>query len=178
ENETPSDDLMALALEIVPFFLKHNAEADAVDLLLELEAIEKLPDYVDKDIYARVCLYMVSCVNLLVPPDDVAFLRTAHAIYRKENKFTEAVSLAIRLGDHDLIREDFNAAGELDELLQKQIAFLLARQQISLPIEDEKIQEILNNTHLTTHFIALAKELDVLEPKTPEDIYKSHLENI
>ncbi|CAG8757584.1 3_t:CDS:2, partial [Cetraspora pellucida] len=118
------------------------------------------------------------CVNLLVPPDDVAFLRTAHAIYRKENKFTEAVSLAIRLGDYDLIREDFNAARELDELLQKQIAFILARQQIPLPIEDEKIQDILNNTHLTKHFIALAKELDVLEPKTPEDIYKSHLENI
>ncbi|CAG8655494.1 46371_t:CDS:10 [Gigaspora margarita] len=166
ENELPSEDLMTLALEIVPFFLKHNAEADAVDLLLELEAIEKLPDFVDKDTYARVCLYMVSCVNLLVPPDDVAFLRTAHAIYRKENKFTEAVSLAIRLGDYDLIREDFDAAGELDE------------QQIALPIEDDKIQDILNNTHLTKHFIALAKELDVLEPKTPEDIYKSHLENI
>ncbi|CAG8452976.1 18718_t:CDS:10 [Acaulospora morrowiae] len=178
ENEMNSDDLMALGLEIVPFFLKHNAEADAVDLLLELEAIDKLPQFVDKDTYARVCLYMVSCVNLLAPPDDIAFLRTAHEIYRLQDKFTEAVTLAIRLGDHDLIRDDFNAAGELDPLLQKQLAFLLARQQISLPIEDEEIQEILNNTNLTKHFIALAKELDVLEPKIPEDIYKSHLENI
>src|SRR3954447_11036777 len=59
EKELVTDDLMALALEIVPFFLKHNAEADAVDLLLELEAIDQLPQYVDKDIYARVCLYMV-----------------------------------------------------------------------------------------------------------------------
>ena len=50
---------MNLALEIVPFFLKHNAEADAVDLLLELEAIDRLPQYVDDDTYARVCLYMV-----------------------------------------------------------------------------------------------------------------------
>ncbi|CAG8471978.1 12679_t:CDS:10 [Acaulospora colombiana] len=178
ENEMSSDDLMALGLEIVPFFLKHNAEADAVDLLLELEAIDKLPQFVDKDTYARVCLYMVSCVNLLVPPDDIAFLRTAHEIYRQQNKFTEAVTLAIRLGDQDLIGEDFNAAGELDVLLQKQLAFQLARQRISLPIEDEEIQEILNNTNLTKHFIALAKELDVLEPKVPEDIYKSHLENI
>lgn len=62
--------------------------------------------------------------------------------------------------------------------MQKQIAFLLARQQIPIQIEDEEIQEILNNTNLTKHFIALAKELDVIEPKTPEDIYKSHLENI
>ena len=59
ENELSTDDLMALALEIVPFFLKHNAEADAVDLLLELEAIDQLPQYVDTDTYARVCLYMV-----------------------------------------------------------------------------------------------------------------------
>ena len=57
--------LLALALEIVPFFLSHNAEADAVDLLLELEAIERIVPLVGKDTFARVCLYMVSCV--LVP---------------------------------------------------------------------------------------------------------------
>ncbi|CAB4378072.1 26S proteasome regulatory complex, non-ATPase subcomplex, Rpn1 subunit [Rhizophagus irregularis] len=179
EKELSTDDLMALALEVVPFFLKHNAEADAVDLLLELEAIDQLPQYVDKDTYARVCLYMVSCVNLLVPPDDIQFLRTAHQIYRQHDKYTEAVSLAIRLGDHDLIKEDFEAAGHIDALLQKQIAFQLGRQQIDIPeIEDEDLKEILSNSHLSKHFIALAKELDVLEPKTPEDIYKSHLENI
>ncbi|CAG8438595.1 3197_t:CDS:10 [Ambispora gerdemannii] len=178
EQELPVDDLMTLALEIVPFFLKHNAEADAVDLLLELEAIDQLPQFVDKDAYARVCLYMVSCVNLLVPPDDVAFFRTAHTIYRQHNKYTEAVSLAVRLQDLDLIREDFEQAGRVDPLLQKQIAFHLARSHILLTTEDESIQEILNNTHLSKHFIALAKELDVYEAKTPEDIYKSHLENI
>ena len=59
KNELGTDDLMNLALEIVPFFLKHNAEADAVDLLLELEVIDQLPRFVDKDTYARVCLYMV-----------------------------------------------------------------------------------------------------------------------
>lgn len=57
---------------------------------------------------------MFSCVNLLVPPDDIQFLRTAHQIYRQHDKYTEAVSLAIRLGDHDLIKEDFEAAGHID----------------------------------------------------------------
>lgn len=52
--------LLALAMELVPFFLAHNAEADAVDLLLELEAIDKIIDLVGKDNYGRVCLYMVS----------------------------------------------------------------------------------------------------------------------
>jgi 26S proteasome regulatory subunit N1 len=42
----------------------------------------------------------------------------------------------------------------------------------------EDLIEIFNNARLSEHFLALAKDLDVLEPKTPEDIYKSHLENI
>jgi 26S proteasome regulatory subunit N1 len=58
ESNLEVDDLLKLALEIVPFFLKHNAEADAVDLLYELESIEKLPQFVDKNTYERVGLYM------------------------------------------------------------------------------------------------------------------------
>merc|ERR1712142_856231 len=34
----------------------------------------------------------------------------------------------------------------------------------------------MSNTHLNNNFLALARELDILEPKVPEDIYKSHLE--
>jgi len=48
------------------------------------------------------------CVNLLPPPDDISFLRTAHKIYAQHHKFPEALSLAIRLGDPELIRADFN----------------------------------------------------------------------
>ena len=55
---------------------------------------------------------------------------------------------------------------------------MLARQQNMVETEDEELLEILNNTRLSEHFLALAKDLDVVEPKTPEDIYKSHLENV
>lgn len=59
EKDKKHQELLDLALLIVPFSLKHNAEADAVDLLLELESINKLPQFVDKDTYARTCLYIV-----------------------------------------------------------------------------------------------------------------------
>lgn len=59
EKEEDTNDLTDLALSLVPFFLKHNAEADAVDLLLELEIIEKLPPFLDENTYQRVGLYMV-----------------------------------------------------------------------------------------------------------------------
>lgn len=53
------EDLITLADDIVPFFTKHNSEADAVDLLSEIEGIVELPKYLDKDTFERVCLYMV-----------------------------------------------------------------------------------------------------------------------
>ena len=59
-NEDKStDELGDLALTLVPFFLKNNQEADAVDILSELEMIEQILEYLDDDTYARVCLYMV-----------------------------------------------------------------------------------------------------------------------
>ncbi|KAF7722257.1 proteasome regulatory particle base subunit [Apophysomyces ossiformis] len=175
ENETATDELLELALEIVPFFLHHNAEADAVDLLLELEAIKELPNYVDKNTYERVCLYMMGCVNLLAPPDDLYFMRTVRTIYRQQEKYCKALILSIKMGDMDFIKEDFESCP--DPLEKKQMAFLLARQQIHIETEDVELSECLNNTHLSHHFIALAKELDVLEPKKPDDIYKTYLEN-
>jgi len=53
------EDLVSLADQIVPFFTKHNSEADAVDLLSEIEGIEDMPKYVEEDTFERVCLYMV-----------------------------------------------------------------------------------------------------------------------
>ena len=169
------EDLRELALKIVPFFLKHNAEADAVDLMLEIEMIERLPEFVDRDTFGRVCLYMVSCVPLLAPPDDSAFLHTAYNIYLTQGQLTQALALAIRIDDEELIRSVFSATS--DELVQKQLAFILARQQIWFEVENEEVQKCLSNVSLSEYFLYLGKELNLLDPKVPEDIYKSHLEN-
>lgn len=181
-TEASTDDLRRLALPVVQFSLQHNAEVDAVDLLLELEAVDLLPQYVDKDTFERVCLYLISCVNLLVPPDDVIFLRTARAIYRKHQRFFEALVLSVRLMDPALIREDFESPA--NPVMQKQMAYMLARQSLPLawlhdesaPLEDQALVDCLTNTQLSTHFVDFGKELSVYDPKTPEDVYKTHLE--
>ena len=63
-------------------------------------------------------------------------------------------------------------------MVKKQLAYILARQQYSIETEDEELLTILSNTKLAEHFHALGKDLYVLEPKIPEDVYKSHLENV
>jgi len=44
------------------------------------------------------------------------------------------------------------------------------------PTLDDDILECLGNLKLTDHFKRFGKQLDVSEPKSLEDIYKSHLE--
>ena len=61
-------------------------------------------------------------------------------------------------------------------LVQKQMAILLGRHQIFLEISDDCLAEHNANTHLHSHFLSLTRELDIMAPKSPEDIYKSHLE--
>lgn len=65
-------------------------------------------------------------------------------------------------------------------LEQKQMAILLGRHQIFLDLEGvengEKLMELNSNANLHAYFHSLARELDIMEPKTPEGIYKSHLE--
>ncbi|KAF3767410.1 26S proteasome regulatory complex, non-ATPase subcomplex, Rpn1 subunit [Cryphonectria parasitica EP155] len=175
--EESTDDLVDLALLLVPLFLKSNAEADAVDLMSELEIIERLPEFVDDNTYSRVCLYMVSMVNLLTYPDNEVFLRVAYDIYKDFGQATQAMVLAIRLNDTELIEKQFEAT--TDSTLKKQLAFLISRQRISLECEedDPEVQECLSNLRMSEHFKTLGKELNILDPKTTDDIYKSHLES-
>ncbi|KAI1386428.1 26S proteasome regulatory complex, non-ATPase subcomplex, Rpn1 subunit [Hypoxylon trugodes] len=176
-------DLVDLALILVPLFLKSNAEADAVDLMSELEIIEELPKFVDENTYSRVCLYLVSMVNLLTYPENEQFLRTAYNIYMAYKELTPAMNIAIRLNDLDLISNVFHST--TDPALKKQMGFLMGRQKSWVHVtrdEDTKkdcqeIEDAVSNLRLSEYFKTLGKELNILEPKSTEDIYKSHLES-
>lgn len=54
---------------------------------------------------------------------------------------------------------------------------MLARQRIPVDVACEELQNIVNNSILSKEFQNLAKELEILEPKVPEDIFKSHLQD-
>lgn len=117
-------------------------------------------------------------VPLLTFPDNDKFLRTAHDIYKKYGKLSQAIVLAIRLHDKVLIRQTFTST--TDPLLKRQMALLIARQKIWLDVyedEEESMAACLQSTRMTEYYKALALELNLLEPKSIQDIYKSHLES-
>ncbi|KAJ1931049.1 proteasome regulatory particle base subunit, partial [Linderina macrospora] len=181
DNEMGSDTqyLLECAKKVVPFCLEHNAEADAVDLLEELECSELIVDFVTADTYQRVCLYMISCSPLLAPPSDRSFLETARTIYRKFGRPAQCLPLSIRLGRQELIKEDWDSCKSRSE--KAQLAFIMARQQVHMPEliddDDDELLACMNNANLSKNYLDLARELELLDPKSPEDIYKTHLEN-
>jgi 26S proteasome regulatory subunit N1 len=54
------EDLHNLALVCAKFLLEHNAEPDAVDLLEELEIVDRIVDLVDPNTFSRVAAYMIA----------------------------------------------------------------------------------------------------------------------
>ncbi|KAJ8986255.1 hypothetical protein NQ317_009963 [Molorchus minor] len=180
EDKEIRDKLIQLTKQIVPYNMAHNAEAEACDLLMEIERLDLLEQYVDENIYPRVCLYLTSCVPYVADPENTTLLKTALLLFRKFKQYPQALRLSMQLNDHSLIEEIFTSCP--DTAVQKQLAFMLGRQQIYIEIpettpEYEDLIEIMANCHLNNHFLNLARELDIMDPKTPEDVYKSHLEN-
>ena len=58
EDKTRRQELLALLDDIVPYLMGHNAESEACDILMETERLAQLAQYVDKQAFARVCLYL------------------------------------------------------------------------------------------------------------------------
>jgi 26S proteasome regulatory subunit N1 len=179
ENDKPNvDDLLVLVDDIVPFQMKHNAEAEAADLLMEVQQLGKLleDNIVDERNYERVCLYLLRAANYMVDPDDLSELfMTAYKLYTQQGKFTDALRVALKIDDSDLVNDVFKSAGESDST-KKQLCFVLAHNRSPHELEGEdELNELIGNGKLSEIFLAVAADMNVSEPKTPEDIFKSHL---
>ena len=176
--------LLTLVEKIVPYHMSHNAEPEAVDLLIEVDQLPILEKYVDDGNYRRACLYLTSCCQYLAEPDDVTVLKVAHGIYAHRKMFHDAMRVALRLNDRPLIESTFASCE--NALEKSQLGHLLARQGVLLDLEEgptaiedetvrDSIQEIISNSRLSESFLELARDLDVMEPKVPDDVYKMHL---
>eukprot|EP00322_Chrysochromulina_rotalis_P022638 CAMPEP_0115890898 /NCGR_PEP_ID=MMETSP0287-20121206/33586_1 /TAXON_ID=412157 /ORGANISM="Chrysochromulina rotalis, Strain UIO044" /LENGTH=644 /DNA_ID=CAMNT_0003347679 /DNA_START=26 /DNA_END=1956 /DNA_ORIENTATION=+ len=172
----PAHELLPLILgQITPFFMKHNAEAESIDLLMEVGQLGELVQYADDTNVDRICAYLSQLSQYVPEPEDAMVLEVAVGVQRKLNRYPEALMLAVRLQRDELIEEIVGACE--DPLVQKQMAYMLARVGCR-PEAEEELARIMEWTaaHATEHYLELARDLDVIEPKVPEDVYKSHLE--
>lgn len=183
DSDEPFTDLLQLVDVIVPFHVTHNAEAEAVDLLIEVQRLKKLLDShaVDENNYGRICLYLIKTADYMSEPDDlVEVLETALELFRSQGQYYDALRVVLRMGitDNDMISELFSQCK--DNIMKKQMCLLLGRHKVNFEVSEdeeneEELNEIIGNVHLSEQFLKLGQDLDVVDAKTPEDIYKSHL---
>ncbi|CAE7612398.1 PSMD2 [Symbiodinium pilosum] len=176
EKTADVSDLLSLVEEIVPFNMQHNAEVDAVDLLCEVDQVQTIEKLCEEPSFGRVCLYLQGLANFAATQaDKVMYLQVCMNLYLKYKEYFGALRIALKLNDAKAVAGVFGACE--DRLVQKQLAFMISRRKFNHDFEeDDELKEIASGESLSKHFISLAKELDVLEPKLPEQIYKSHLE--
>ena len=168
---------MNLVKIIVPFLIKNHSETEAVDLLLEVERLENILEFCNATNYKRVCQYLCASANYAADTEELKKILTiTFEIYSKSNNFANAMRVAIKLNNYDLMRQTMENCK--DNTMKKQLAFILARQRIYLTGDciDGDLEGIISNLKTSDFYKKLARDLDVLEPKHPEAVFKSHLE--
>lgn len=184
DSDEPFKDLLKMVHTVVPFHITHNAEAEAVDLLIEVQRLKFLLtlDSIDENNYQRICLYLVKAADYMADPDDlVEMLETAYELFKKQGQYFDALRVALRMNRTENITDLLKSCD--DALMRRQMCILLGRHRVNYEVDEseiedddvEKLNELIGNENLSEQFLKLAQDLDVMDPKTPEDIYKSHL---
>jgi 26S proteasome regulatory subunit N1 len=72
DTDGPFQDILGMVNVIVPFHVTHNAEAEAVDLLIEVQRLKILleVDAVNEHNYSRICMYLAKTADYMSDPDD------------------------------------------------------------------------------------------------------------
>ena len=90
--------------EIVHFDMTHNAEADACDLLMEVDQLELLPSLVSEDSFERVCLYLLKCSYYVADTEELEkILGVTYDIYLKCEQLCDALRVAIKMDNKSLM---------------------------------------------------------------------------
>jgi len=56
---------------MIPEFINHNEEPEAVDLMMETERLSKLIDFTSPNNFERVCLYLLSCSSYAADTEEM-----------------------------------------------------------------------------------------------------------
>ena len=74
DSDDAFKDILGMVDVIVPFHVTHNAEAEAVDLLIEVQRLKNLLDLeaIDNKNFERICLYLVKTADFMSDPDDLS----------------------------------------------------------------------------------------------------------
>lgn len=142
ETGASTDELMNLVDIIVPQFINHNEEPEAVDLMMETESLGKLKKFCNKRNFDRVCRYLCSCSQYAADTEEMTqSYSTAYDIYKQEGQFPDALRVAQKMNDLDLVKDCMESCK--DDITLKQMAFMLGRQRTPYESDKDELNTII-----------------------------------
>ncbi|GAW79553.1 26S proteasome regulatory subunit RPN [Plasmodium gonderi] len=171
---------------IVPYCFNHNTEYEAIDLLIEVDKIQDIHQYVDEKSCERSILYLLNITHYSSSTEEYyKLMEVILQILKKHKRHVEYLKILLRLNRREKIKDLIFECPDM--ITCKQMALICSRHSIHLEFTQEEIiryphlnlnelASLSSGEHLSSIFLKLAKDLDVEEPKLPEDIYKTHLE--
>ena len=158
-----------LVSQIARYYMEHNDEPDACDLLLEMDRLEDIIELVDEESHSRVCTCLLQLYDYKPDPINTHILEVLIQIYLKLNKLNQAIIIAIKMNDKEKALDIFRNCE--DPLVKTQLAFILARQLIVFDDEmDQQLIDIATNVELFQRYSEVAERLGRNKPKTPDDV--------
>ena len=155
-----------------------------VDKMVEDDTIPKIIQIVDDISYVRVGLYLTSMASIMSAPEDrLKLFKVCFDMYIRYKDYPLATRIALKMNNNEMVVHVLNECKDAKVL--KQLAFILARHRhivnfseaiTTHVVDPDELQRVASLDILPAQFKALAQELDVVEPKTPEEIFKTHLE--
>jgi len=95
EKDESTDEIYKLVDQIIPEFINHNEEPEAVDLLLEVERLSDLTKFTSQSNFERVCIYLLSCAPFAADTEEMQeTYQTTMNIYRHHKRYTDALRVA------------------------------------------------------------------------------------
>ncbi len=158
---------------ILPRLFRNGNEISAVDLLLETERLDLLSDFLDSGNYLRIFNYLAASTEYTADSQELSDVLTClFQAALKFSDFTNALRVALKMNDYRRVEEVMNKCS--DKAVLKQLALAVGRHRVfALEGLSEEVKEIISNRQLSGFYQELMKDLDVVEPKLPIDVYKS-----
>ncbi|KAA6401317.1 MAG: putative 26S proteasome non-ATPase regulatory subunit 2 [Streblomastix strix] len=132
--------------------------------------IEEIPT--DFATFPRVFRYFSELIRYLPEGEEKPQWEALFKLALKNGRKSLALLIALRMRSLDRIQEAY-ATAEEGSALQRQFSYILASTEIRIP---DKIEDtVMNGEWKSTFHLSNAAHLDIIEAKSPEDVYKSHL---
>lgn len=147
-----------LLSEVLQCLFRFNSEYDAIDLLIEVNLLETLPEYVDRDNLDRVCTYLYSIIPYLSRKPRKQGLAALIEIHRQAGQIIEYTNLMVR---EQRLDEIASLMANEPPAVQLQMAYVLSKHEVRLRASTPQLQDILDGRHMKNINRYVAEKLEL-----------------